>query len=266
MMTNNAIGGMSGSLLALTQQLIEKAKAHAEFQDGDVDIVDGAVKIFNDATLLIEELRLAEEAIAMNPTLSVIGQQEAMAKVAKDLHGRAKFIEKAAIQRREAHATEKAAALATPKPLGDPHISFLKEQEQRVRLRSLPLPAQMRAYADAVQRNEVTLVRAIKDPAFVSEMLTDKAFADFVARVDREHLKFTTPQTWTRLETLEKAAQWLTLMWSAIDLQLGNYGQLPTFQTPKPLDKMDLNMQNQQQAPKKSAAIDKAPDKVPAFV
>lgn len=258
MMTNNAIGGISGSLLALTKQLIEKAKAHAEFESGDPDIVDGVVKLLSDATPLIEELRLAEESIATNQTLSVIGQQEAMAKVAKDLHGRAKRIEKAAIQRREAHASEKAAALATPKPLGDPHISFLKEQEQRVRLRSLPLPAQMRAYADAVQRNEVTLVRAVKDPAFVSEMLGEKAFADFVERVDREYVKFKTPQTWTRLQTLEKAAQWLTLLWSAFDLQLGNYGQLPSFTT-SPIGKMDLGMQNTQAPPRKSVAVDVLP-------
>lgn len=264
MMTNNAIGGISGSLLALTQQLTEKARAHAEFESGDPNIVDGVVKIFNDATLLIEELRLAEESIVMNQTLSVIGQQEAMAKVAKDLHGRAKRIEKDAIQRREAHATEKAAALATPKPLGDPHISFLKEQEQRQRLRSLPLPAQMRAYADAVKQNEVTLVRSIKDPAFAGEMLTDKSFADFVARVDREHVKFTTPQTWTRLETLEKAAQWLTLLWSAFDLQLGHYGQIPSFKTP-PTGKMDLGLKDTTTPPKKSAA-DKPPTTTPAFV
>jgi len=264
MIATNSIAPISGSLRALTEHLKQTARSHAEFESGDPDIVDGVVKIMDETTLLMEELRLAEESIGMNQTLSVIGQQEAMAKVAKDLHGRAKRIEKAAIQRREAHASEKAAALATPKPLGDPHISFLKEQEQRVRLRSLPLPAQMRAYADAVQRNEVTLVRAIKDPAFISEMLADTAFADFVARVDREHVKFTTPQTWTRLETLEKAAQWLTLLWSAIDLQLGNYGAIPSFKTP-PTGKMDLGMQNQQQAPKKSAA-DKPPTNTPAFV
>jgi hypothetical protein len=264
MIVTNSVAPISGSLRAITEQLKQTARSHAEFESGDPDIVDGVVKIMDDTTLLIEELRLAEESIAMNQTLSVIGQQEAMAKVAKDLHGRAKRIEKAAIQRREAHASEKAAALATPKPLGDPHISFLKEQEQRVRLRSLPLPAQMRAYADAVQRNEVTLVRAIKDPAFISEMLGEKAFADFVERVDREYVKFKTPQTWTRLQTLEKAAQWLTLLWSAFDLQLGSYGQLPSFKT-SPTGKMDLAMQNTQAPPRKSVAMDKTPEHVGAF-
>jgi hypothetical protein len=263
--TGNVIGAISGSLLALTQQLIEKAKAHAEFESGDPDIVDGVVKIFNDATLLIEELRLAEESIAMNQTFSAIGQQEAMAKVVKDLHGRTKRIEKAAIQRREAHVSEQAAALATPKPLDDPHISFLKEQEQRQRLRLLSLPDRMRAYADAVQRNEVTLVRAIKDPAFISEMLVDKAFVDFTERVDREHVKFKTPQTWTRLQTLEKAAQWLTLLWSAFDLQLDNYGAIPSFKTP-PTSTMDLGLKDTTAPPKKSATMDKPPTTTPAFV
>ncbi|NGZ11155.1 MAG: hypothetical protein CV088_17545 [Nitrospira sp. LK70] len=266
MISNNVIGDISGSLLALIQHLEGKAVAYREFESGDLDVIEGVMSSFADARLLIEELRMAEESIATNQNLSVTGQQDAMAKVVKDILTRAKFIEKKANDRRNACESERAAAFAIPKAAGgDATVNFTKEQEHRARLRTMSLAERMRVYYDAVQRNEPSLVRAVKDPAFSYDLLAEGPFADYVRRVDREHLEHGQPERWARLQTLEKSAQWLQLMSSAIEMQLSGYGQVPSFQG-QPIGKTDLGLQNPQQAPKKKDAIDMPPTHTPAFV
>lgn len=264
-MTTNTVGSIAPSLLVLIQHLEEKTLAYREFESGDRDVIEGVMTVLADAKLLIEELRMAEESIATNPNLSATGQRDAMTKVVKDILARAKFIEKKATDRRNAHDSERAATFAIPKPTGgDAAVSFWKEQEHRARLRTLPLSEKMRVYYDAVQRNEPSLVRAIKDPSFIGEMLAQQSFADYVERVDREFVEHGQPERWARLRSLEKAAQWLQLLWNAIDLQLSGYGQVPTFPTP-PVHKMDLGLQNRQQAPDKNKTVDRPPTHAPAF-
>ena len=265
MMTHNTIAPISEMLKACLQQLIEKALAFKEFSSGDADVIEGDVKLFHGVIPLVEELQIAEERIATNANLSAIGQREEMAKVVKAFHVQAKKdLERKATDRRNAYEAEQKAMFETPKGLGDPTVSFLKEQEQRRRLRTLPLSEQMRAYADAVQRNEPSLVRAVKDPAFAGQMLADPQFANFVQRVDREHVEHGQPERWARLETLKHSAQWLQFLWSTIDMTLSNYNRMPEFPTP-PIRKTDLGLRNTQQPAPKKEAVDRMPDHVPAF-
>jgi len=145
-----------------------------------------------------------------------------------------------------------------PTASGDPLVTFFKEQEQRTRLRALPMEQQMRVYQEAVRRGESTVQRAVKDPAFTAEMLAEKQFADFVARVDKEHVEHGKPEQWARLQTLEKTAGWLQTLAGAIEGLMSGYGQMPAFKA-NPVGKMDLSLTDQTRAPKKKAAIDTAP-------
>ncbi|OQW37788.1 MAG: hypothetical protein A4E19_12245 [Nitrospira sp. SG-bin1] len=55
------------------------------------------------------------------------------------------------------------------------------------------------------------------------------------------------------------AAQWLTLLWSAIDMQLSNYGQVPVAKA-QPVGEIDLRLKDQTTAPSKNGHR-QAPDK-----
>ncbi len=266
MMTNNAIaGGVADSLLASLQNLRETVLIEAKKDGLDQDLIEGLIKTLDRTVLLLTELKMAEEAIQADPLLSAVGQTQQMIAVVQRIHTELGFLEKKAAQWQEAHTSERTALLSPPKLSSDLLVNVWKQQELRDRFRVLNLSAQMRTYLDAVERREPQLVTALKDPAFSSEMLADPRFAEFVQRVDNEYAQKTEPKTWMRLETLQRGMIWLMKLSGSIDSRLGGYGQVVAFPTP-PIGKTNLGMQNQQQAPKKSAAIDKKPDAVSAFV
>lgn len=265
MINDNVIAGVAASLLASVQQLREKILTMAETQGLDMDIVEAFINALDRAVLLLTELQMAEESIMADPLLSAAGKEQKMIAVAQRIHAELGALEKKAAQWQDAYTSERTALLSPPKLSSDLLVNAWKQKELRDRFRVLNLSAQMRAYFDAVEKREPQLVAALKDSAFSAEMLADPRFAEFVQRVDNEYVQRTEPKKWMRLETLQQCATGLVKLSGSIDSRLDSYGQVVVFPTP-PIEKMDLGMQNQQQAPKKSQAADKSPTNTPAFV
>jgi hypothetical protein len=250
MFTYNAVGPISASLKALNQRLREESLAYKALDEGaDEDVVEGVQKDLDKADVLLDELGVGEERVAVDTRLSTVGQQQEMVKIVADVRTRLAFVEKAATDRRDAAAQARKALEAIPKPSGDPVVARLEEMEIRERLRSLEMAQRMQVYLTATAAGDASIVRAVKT-APAGEVLIEP---EFLKRIDHEALERSKPEQLRRVRTLEYAADKLTLLASAIEATLGGYGHTVNFPTP-PVRTANLGRNNSQAAPAKSAA------------
>jgi len=261
MITGNAVSNITPSLSALTQRIREEALAAKEFESADADVIGGVLTVLDQVEGIFAELSTVEEKIATDETLSTVGKQQKMTLVVEQTYAKLRFVAKKAEDRQQAYSQEKAALEQVPKPVGNELVAYWREREIRDVLRGLPLPDRMKVYVRGREQNDQDLQRAVA----LAPLREDLLPSEFVQRVDGEYLEKTRPQQVQRLATLKRAAEWFLQLWHAVEMQMANFGKLPTFKTP-PTGKTDLGMQNQQQAPKKNESIDEAPDQVPAFL
>jgi len=165
MITTNTIAAISPSLRALIQRLREEVLTFAATDEGAADpaVIDGLTKVFDEAGLLVEELRLAEERVATDPRLSAMGQREAMVKAVTDIRTRLAFVTKAAKDRQVAADAERKALEAIPKASGDAVVAQLEAMEIREQLRRLSMSQRMDLYAKATMQ-VIPVSRALSKP------------------------------------------------------------------------------------------------------
>lgn len=262
MITGNVISNIAPSLSALTQQIREDALAAKEFESADADVIGGVVTVLDQVEGILAELNTIEEKIVTDETLSTVGKQQKMMLLVEQTYAKLRFVAKKAEDRQQAYTQEKATLDQVPKPVGNELVAYWREREIRDVLRELPIAQRMDTYMRGRAQNDQELRRAVALAPFREDLLP----AEFVQRVDGEYLEKTRPQQVLRLATLQRSAEWLQLLWHAIELQMANYGKLPVF-TPKvsKTGTMDLSLMNQTDPPKKSAA-DKSPTHSPTFV
>ena len=107
MITTNVIGGgVADSLLASFQNMKETVCAYVLDKGGDEGVVDTTVKIIEKAMLALEELRLAEEAIQTDASLSSIGKAERMQKVVTTIYKQLVFVRTRADEQFDAYESD----------------------------------------------------------------------------------------------------------------------------------------------------------------
>ena len=249
--TGNAVASFVPSLQALTQRLREEANAAREFEQADEAVIGGVVKVLDEVDSLLIELSGVHDKIAADVTLSAVGQQQKLTAIVEQYFSKLKFVHNAATLRREAFDSAQREAYAIPKSPGDPTANALLEMETRNIFRGLSIQERMQRYQRAVETRNLVMLNAIKHPAFADEFVSDPALKAFIDRTDREQIEFKQPVTWSRMETLKRAADWLMLLWNALTLSMEGYGQGPAFapKVKEPEKQMKLGTPNQQADP-----------------
>lgn len=259
MIATNSIAPISGSLRAQVQKLRADALTKQEFEGLDSDVMGSLIDLLDQAERVLVVLADEEERLQADADLSDAGRTKAMVKAVRAARAELRVIEQKLAERRQAYDSESAVIYAAPKLSSD--SSALREMEIRQRWQRAPLHEQMQAYLTAAERGWRDTLRAFKDAETFGD---DPRLTSYIQRVDQERFQEKAPRRWARLKALKYSAEVLQALAMGIDFRMSGYGEFPSFEG-KPTGKMDLGLQNSQEAPNKSAHVDAPPEHIPAF-
>lgn len=264
MITGNEISPLAPRLRVFVQHFKQSLLAFLEAKKGNSDVVLDGVQKLDRADAILKELESEEAAIATNARLSTIGKQEQMAATAKAYHERLSFLAKAATDRRNAARQLEQTFAAIPAAVDkDPLLDFMRCREVRERLAPLSTSERMKIVTQAMRNGDFLPVRALEsDPlrATVPEGETE-----YLDRLKEERAKATDDgKAWIRHQSLIEVAERLEQLATAVDLQLSNYGQVPSFPGIQTRE-TDMAYTDQTAPPKKNPSADKAPAQQPQF-
>ena len=261
MIAYNDLAPLAQKLRIFAQKFKEALVSYLEFKKGNSDVILSGVEQLDKADAILQVFEKKEAEIATNPRLSSLGRQEQLAKVAAEFHPQFRFVGDGAKDRRSAAEQLRRTFTAVPKAQHNETTDFLMSSEIRGRLAKLSVSERMTVVSKAVQSGNTMILRALEtDP-----MHEDLVEASYLQRLKDERAQATDGKEWVRMESLVFVAERLDQLATAIDLQLSNYGQLPSFPG-QSTRTTDLGYTDTQAAPDKSKAVDRPPDKQPAFV
>ncbi len=258
MITYNEVTPLAPRLRTYTKAFKEALVSYLEFKKGHSDVCLSGVEVLDRADGILQAMEKQEAAIAADSRLSTLGKQEAVAKVAVEVHQQLRFVGAAAKDRRNTAERLQQTFAAVPEPQDqNPVTDYLRGSEIRQRLSALAQSERMKA----VQDGSPAVLRAVlMDP--IGEPLVDRAFLE---RLQNDRAKATdNGKEWVRKESLLFVAERLDQLATAIDLQLLNYNALPSFPG-QPTRKTDLAYTDITAPPDKSKAVDKPPTTTPVF-
>lgn len=253
MTTQNTLNTGILAILMLIQRIGEDYSTHVAFENGSDDVVKSAQAVVDQAREKLETLNQQIEALALDENLSEAGRQKKAVELVAQSYNALSFVSKALQVRKGAIDEAKGRLLATPKAVGNEIVSFLQEQEVRERLGKLSGPQRMEAFTKSLSGGNPSVARAVLEDPMAEEWFPK----DYLDRVMREHAARTQGGEWQRLKTLEYISDRLSTLTVALNLNLQNYGSLPSFPG-KPTTHADLKTKDQTQSPPKSKSADKA--------
>jgi hypothetical protein len=257
MITYNDVAPLAQKLRIFTQKFKEALVSYLEAKQGSSDVILSGVEQLDKADVILQGLEKKEAAIATDARLSSVGRQEQMAKVAAEFHQQLRFVGNAAKDRRAAAEQLRRTFTAVPKSQYNETTDFLMSSEIRQRLAPLSMSERMQVLA----KGNAQVLRAVMlDP--LGEPLVD---AEFLDRLQQTKAQATDGgKEWVRMESLVFVAERLDQLTTAIDLQLSNYNERPSFPG-KPTRTTDLAYTDQTAPPARDTAIDQAPAGVTSF-
>lgn len=188
----------------------------------DDGIREGYEPTFPKAIAILDGMEKAVDAIRTNTTLSEKGMELKIVELAKATLKEFGWLFSKDDVAEAAYTRLRAILFAlpdAPKGFTELELAF-REQHLWTWLRSVPQPEAMQIYAMAVQHGETEIIRAIK--RVPGRPLIP---ADFVERVDREHIEQTKPKEYLRLQSLDVLRQQLRTIATMLQGWLGSYGQ-----------------------------------------
>lgn len=257
MIAYNDLAPLAQKLRIFAQKFKEAIVSYLEFKKGQSDVCLSGVEVLDRADGILQAMEKQEAAIATDARLSTVGKQERMADVAKTFYEQLRFVGAAAKDRKHAAEQLRQTFAAVPKAQSNETVDFLMSSEIRGRLAKLPMSERMKL----VQDGNAHVLRAIMtDP--LNDSLVDRAFLE---RLQNDRAKATdNGKAWVRMESLVFVSGRLDQLATAIDLQLLNYNQIPSFPG-HPTRTTDLAYTDQAAPPDKNKAVDKKPEHVGTF-
>lgn len=194
-MIHTSIEDHIGSRKAMLEDLLARI---AKYQDDDIRT--GQEKRLRQYIGILDGMKQQADAIRTDANLSEAGMATQMRSLAKDTLGAFGPLFDAADATEKNYHDQYAELSKIPDaPAGRSEIaSLLREQELRVWIRSLPLPAIMLHYITAAQSGDTEFIRAVRTaPGPVLLPL------EFVERVERERLQIAQKDKLALLESLD---------------------------------------------------------------
>lgn len=264
MIATNSVVSVAHIPLSVSQKLKEEFSLYAFTTPSVSTVTAVAIDKLDQHDLVMHEFQERAKVIEGDVLLSTTGKQKQMEALAKEFFAKLRFIAEAVENRRQAAAELRKDLEKLPSPGGDKVIEFLAGQEVRGELRKLDEAARMKLLADSIKRKELSILRAIEsDPVGPRTLIPE----EFLGRIREQLLEKNQAAELTRWKALVFVGDKLQLLANVLDTTLGQYRiETPTFTAKTDTRTVDLRGVNQQQAPAKSSAVDRLPDKQSVLV